>query len=75
VYGRDQLVVAVTEKAVDGRATQACLRAVARALGLRTADLTVVSGARHRTKVIAADLRDEAGVERVRAVLERLRDT
>lgn len=73
VYGQDQLVVAVNERAVDGRATEACLRAVARALGLRLADLSVVSGGRHRTKILAAEVPGEAEAERVRALLTQLR--
>ena len=73
VYDQNQLVVAVTERAVDGKATQACLRAVARALGLRPADLSVLSGDRHRTKILMAEVRDEAEAERIRALLARLR--
>lgn len=51
-YGDDALVVAVTEPAVDGRATAAALKAVARALGVPVRDVTLVSGATNRTKVI-----------------------
>ena len=47
------LTVAVTEPAVDGRATEAAVRAVARALGLRPADLTVQLGAANRDKLLA----------------------
>jgi uncharacterized protein (TIGR00251 family) len=50
-YG-DALVVAVSAPAVDGRATQAALRAVADAFGLRPARVVLVSGATSRTKVI-----------------------
>lgn len=46
------LVVAVTEPAVDGRATEAVLRALAKALGVRRADLDLVSGHTARTKLI-----------------------
>jgi uncharacterized protein YggU (UPF0235/DUF167 family) len=46
------LVVRVTEQAVDGRATAAALRAVAKAFGVRQADVRLVSGATSRTKVI-----------------------
>jgi uncharacterized protein len=45
-------VVAVQVPAVDGRATAAALDAVAKALGCRTRDVTLVSGATSRTKVI-----------------------
>lgn len=46
------LVVRVSERAVDGRATAAALRAVAEAFGVRLADVQLVSGATSRTKVI-----------------------
>jgi uncharacterized protein len=49
------LTVAVTEPAVDGRATQAAVRAVARALGLRHADVSVQLGAASRDKLLAVD--------------------
>ena len=48
------LTVAVTEPAVEGRATAAALRAVAKALGLRAADLTVQLGGTTRDKLLAA---------------------
>jgi uncharacterized protein YggU (UPF0235/DUF167 family) len=51
-YGEDVLVVAVQAPAVDGRATVAALRALADALGCRSADVTLVSGATSRTKVV-----------------------
>ncbi len=51
-YGDDTLVVAVRAPAVDGRATQAALRAVAQALGVPAREVTLVSGATSRTKVI-----------------------
>ena len=47
------LTVAVTEPAVDGRATEAAVRAVAKALGLRRGDLTVQLGAANRDKLFA----------------------
>lgn len=47
------LVVAVTERAVDGRATAAALRAVAAALGVPRSAVTLVSGAVSRDKVFA----------------------
>jgi uncharacterized protein YggU (UPF0235/DUF167 family) len=42
----------VTERAVDGRATAAALRAVAAAFGVPVADVRLVSGATNRTKVV-----------------------
>ena len=46
------LVVSVAPRAVDGAATEAVLKAVAKAFGLRRADVDLVSGATSRTKVI-----------------------
>ena len=49
------LVVRVAERAVDGRATEAALRALAEALGVRRADLRLITGATSRTKAIEID--------------------
>jgi uncharacterized protein YggU (UPF0235/DUF167 family) len=46
------LVVAVTARAVDGRATEAALAALAEAVGLRRRDVMLVTGATSRTKVV-----------------------
>ena len=46
------LIVAVTERAVDGRATAAALRAVAEALGVPRSAVTLLSGAASRDKVL-----------------------
>ena len=54
-YG-DALVVRVCERAVDGRATEAALRAVADALGARRRDVRLVSGPTSRDKVVAVAL-------------------
>jgi uncharacterized protein YggU (UPF0235/DUF167 family) len=48
----DALVVAVTERAVDGRATAAALAAVAAAFGVPKSSVTLVSGATNRDKVV-----------------------
>lgn len=45
-------MVAVQAPAVDGRATAAALKALAKALGCRSRDVTLVSGATSRTKVV-----------------------
>ena len=57
------LVVAVPAPAVDGRATEAALAALADALGVRRRAVELVSGLRHRTKVVdvTPDPDDEAG--------------
>ncbi|MFL6074539.1 MAG: DUF167 domain-containing protein [Mycobacteriales bacterium] len=49
------LVVAVTAPPVDGRATEAALAALAAALGVRRAAVTLVSGATARDKVVTVD--------------------
>lgn len=46
------LVVRVQERAVDGAATAAVLRAVGQSFGVRTADITLVSGSTSRSKVL-----------------------
>ena len=46
------LVVRVGERAVDGRATEAALVALASALGLRRREVELVTGATSRTKVV-----------------------
>ena len=51
-YGEDALIVAVTAPAVDGRANDALIAALADALGCRRADITIVSGHSGRTKVV-----------------------
>lgn len=51
-YGEDVLVVAVQAPAVDGRATRAALDALADALGVARRDVTLVSGATSRTKLV-----------------------
>lgn len=64
------LLVRVREKAADGKATAAALRALADALGLRVADVRLVSGATSRTKIVDlpdADLADRLEELRRRA--------
>jgi len=48
----DALVVRVAVPAEGGRATEAALTALADALGVRRRDVSLVSGATHRTKVV-----------------------
>jgi len=57
--GQGFLIVFVAERAVDGAATEAVLRAVAKAFGLRRADVDLASAgmATSRTKVL--ELRGE----------------
>ena len=60
-YG-DALVVRVAPRAVDGAATEAALVAVARALGVRRRDVTLVTGATSRDKVVEVSGADDAVV-------------
>ncbi|NNE94691.1 MAG: DUF167 domain-containing protein [Acidimicrobiales bacterium] len=48
----DALVVSVTDPAVDGRANRAVLKLLASALHVRPRQLSIASGAHHRSKVI-----------------------
>ncbi len=55
-----QLAVAVNSPPVDGAANEAVVKAVATALGLRPARVSVVSGHTSRSKVLALDVEDDA---------------
>lgn len=59
------LVVRVSAPAVDGRATEAALAAVASALGVRRRAVTLVAGATSRTKVIDVAGADQAALDRL----------
>jgi uncharacterized protein (TIGR00251 family) len=59
------LVVRVTAPAVDGRATQAALAALAEALGVRRFEIRLVTGATSRTKVVDVQGVDPQAVERL----------
>ena len=62
-----ELVVRVTERAVDGPATTGALKAVAEALGLRPYEVTLVSGLTSRSKVLEIP---DGLEERVHALLD-----
>lgn len=62
------LVVRVAARAVDGKATDAALAALAGAFGVRRRDVTLVSGTTSRTKVVDVS-GDETGLQ---AVLDQL---
>jgi uncharacterized protein YggU (UPF0235/DUF167 family) len=49
------LVVRVAARAVDGKATEAALAAVAEAFGVRRSAVTLVTGTTSRTKVVDVD--------------------
>lgn len=65
----DALVIKVTARAVEGQATEAALRALADALGVRRRDISLVSGATSRDKVVEVD----GDVAQVTERLTRLR--
>ncbi len=65
----EALVVRVTEAAVDGRATEAALRALARALGVPHHDVVLRSGVASRDKVVGIVDRNGRVTERVMALL------
>ena len=52
------LVVRVSAQAVDGKATEAALAAVAGAFGVRRSAVRLVSGASSRTKIVDIDAGD-----------------
>ena len=54
------LIVRVAPRAVDGAATEATLLAVAKAFGLRRADVDLVSGLTSRTKVLELHGKEQA---------------
>ena len=69
-YGDSAVVVKVNERAVDGKATEAALRAVAEAFGVRRADVRLVSGATSRDKVVEITGDEAELARRAEALLE-----
>ena len=63
------LVVRVQQRAVDGKATEAALAAVAAALGVRRSAVSLVSGATSRSKVVEVAADGSAVAERVAELL------
>jgi uncharacterized protein YggU (UPF0235/DUF167 family) len=63
----DALVVRVREPAVDGRATEAALRAVADVLAVPRGAITLVTGATSRRKILDVDGADPAVLAVLRA--------
>ena len=59
------LVVAVSARAVDGAATEATLAAIADAFGVRRREVTLVSGATHRTKIVEIAIDPSRGEARL----------
>jgi uncharacterized protein YggU (UPF0235/DUF167 family) len=53
-----RLIVSVQERAVDGKATEACAKALAKALGIKVYELSLVRGATSRDKDFAFESSD-----------------
>lgn len=70
-YG-ERLVVAVSARAVDGAATEAVLKAVADAVGVRPRQVSLVTGRTSRDKVVGVECADAAQAARVAAEARRL---
>jgi uncharacterized protein len=62
------LVVRVSARAVDGRATAAALAALAAVFGVRPQAVTLVTGEASRTKVVEVDGADPADLDRLLAL-------
>jgi uncharacterized protein YggU (UPF0235/DUF167 family) len=61
--------VAVSERAVDGAATEATRRALAEALGVRRSEVSLVSGATSREKVFDIDVTGQTNEEGAESVI------
>jgi uncharacterized protein len=60
------LIIAVTAPAVDGKATEAARRALAEALGVKPAAVTLRVGATSRDKVFEVPMEGEERAEQLR---------
>ena len=65
----DRLLVRVNARAVDGKATDAALRAVAEAFGVRPAAVSLVNGVTTRDKLVEVDGDAETLAARLEALL------
>ena len=65
----DRLLVRVNARAVDGKATEAALRALAEAFAVRPGAVTLVSGATSRDKLVAVVGDDLTLTARLEALL------
>ena len=61
------LVVRVSARAVDGKATEAALTAVAGAFGVPRRAVTLIAGATSRSKILEVDGADPAALSRLLA--------
>ena len=62
------LIVAVTARAVDGKANEALRTALAATLNVRRADIEIVAGAHGRDKIIAI----EASPDRMAKIIDQV---
>jgi uncharacterized protein YggU (UPF0235/DUF167 family) len=67
----DALIVKVGARAVDGRATDAALAAVARAFDVPRRSVTLLTGARSRTKIVEIEGDEAATRDTLRRLLDR----
>jgi hypothetical protein len=67
--GQAVLIVFVAQRAVDGAATEAVLKAVAKAFGLRRGDVDLVRGWTSRSKVLELRGKEEELSERLTRLL------
>ena len=65
----DALVVAVTARAVEGKANEAVRVALAAEFGTRRADVTIVAGERGRDKIVVIDPAPPASADRLADLL------
>jgi len=65
-----ELVVAVTEPAIDGRASTAVCRAIAEALGVSLSKVSIVMGQTNRTKVVEINDSDPAISRKIEELLK-----
>ena len=63
----DALVVRVNERAVDGKATDAALKALAKALGLPRKSVVLISGATSRTKIVEVPAASAAAISELKS--------
>lgn len=65
----DAVVLRVRERAVEGAANEACIRALAEALGVPRSNVSLVRGARSREKRFAIEgVEEAAGWQRLRVL-------
>jgi hypothetical protein len=67
--GGPALIVAVTARAVEGKANEAVRKVLAAAFGVRRADIAIVAGERGRDKLVSVDPAPADLMERVTLLL------